>query len=303
MKTLTCIFFCLLIVQSLVIAQKKKIFKKETLYKIETTERKTYYVKIIEFEKEVIKVADEVGSSFTIPMKSIYSFREFKAGKRKSDSFNGTDLSHYFFSAPAINLKAKESVLSFQVPLYFSYTYGVTDKVSIEAGSSPLGFLVNQPAFFLASKINLVAKDNFHLGIAASYLTVLADGSIPSASVLLSEVKATFGSLYKNLTLSLSVPSSFGAAEFNSPVVSLSGQWYLGLKTSLVYELYYADVIRLFNNENVDSVTSLLYGLRTRKRRHSFDFGVGLFRSRIINSSNQMMTAFYPYVNYNLDLK
>lgn len=260
-------------------------------------------MKILEFDKDLIKVETEEGKVFTIPGKSIYSFKEVKSGKPKSASFNGTDLSHYFFSAPAINLKAKESVLSFQLPLSLSYTYGLTDRISIEAGSSPLALLVNQPAFFLNPKVNLVKKEKFHLGIATSYVAVQADNSIPSASVLLSEVKATYGSLYKNLTLSLSVPSAFGAAEFNSPLVSASGQWYLGLKSSLVFELQYADVIRLFNNENVGSITHFLWGLRTRKRRHSFDFGIGLFRSRITNSSNQMRTAPYPYVNYNLDFK
>lgn len=211
------------------------------------------------------------------------------------DPSNSSDVSRYIFTSPAFTINEDELALNINtLGGYTNLTYGVTDRFSVELGTSILGLAVNTPVHAITPKVHIINRKSFHLGASLSYLIDIDS----EKNFAFLTVNSTFGNRYQNLSVGVGYDLA-NARLTDAPLVQVSGTSYLSERTSLVLDTQFVPVLRYSFSENTTAF-NIMAAVRLRKNHHSWD--VGLFIPGFIEDREEFIATFLPYFAYNVDL-
>lgn len=213
----------------------------EQLYRVETTGGQTLIGTLVsENEKEVVLDTRQLGQ-VTIERRNIESMEEIDPDRFRDGEywFENPQSTRYFFAPNAIGIPKGQGYYQNTWILLNNVNYGVSDNLSIGAGTVPL-FLFGAdvfPIWFLPKLSVSIPRSNLHFAGGAVFGGVL--GAEGSGGVGLVYGTSTVGTRDHNATLGIGY--GYAGGEFSdTPLITISGMTRIGRTTYLISENYYS---------------------------------------------------------------
>jgi hypothetical protein len=240
----------------------------EQMYRVETADGQVVIGTLVsENEQEIVLDTRELGQ-VTIERNNIQSMEKVDPSRIREGQywFRNPQSTRYLFAPNAIGIPKGEGYYQNTWILLNNVNYGVTDNLSLGAGTVPVFlFGANALPFWVLPKVSVSPTDRFHLAGGAVLGGVLAEEENVGVGVFYGS--ATVGSRDHNATVSLGYGYSNGEVS-SSPVINVSGMTRIGRTFYLISENYVLPV------EGGGTVVSA--GLRWAPRNFAVDFA--LFR-------------------------
>lgn len=265
-----CLLMSLFSINSL-LAQENTEQKDTIFWQIETTDNNIYVGEKIDETAEYVELKTESLGTIRIQKSRIMLMRTVKReeidniGRKRND--NTAQLTRYFFSPNAYNLKKGEGYYQNSWIFYNQVSYGVTDQFSIGGGLVPT-FLFGAPTpVWITPKFSLpIAADKVNISIGA--LTGGVVGDIGGGSLFgILYGNSTFGSLDQNISVNIGYGFANEGIGTQTPVFSISGITKVGRRSHLITENY------VFTSPD-GNVTMISGGGRWTGDRIGIDYGL-----------------------------
>ncbi len=238
-----------------------------TLYIIQTTDGNEYIGQIVDENETFILLKTARLGEITINKQDIRSIKAVDEAKVVEGEYWYRNLqsSRYFFSPNGYGLKKGEGYYQNVWVVYNQASIGITDNISIGAGTIPL-FLLAAPfsPVWIVPKLSVpIVENKFNLGAGALLGTVVGEEGTSFGIVY---GLGTVGSPDRNA--SLGVGFGFAGSDFlSTPVISFSALYRITKNGYLLTENY-------FMNINDYSVGLIMLGGRSMIRRVGLDYGL-----------------------------
>lgn len=262
------------------------------LVKVEIEKKDATVVKgkLLGIAKDSVNLVDEFNREWKIPLRDIRNIEYVDSLRRRGRWFDSPNTMRYFLASTALPLRKKE--IAFQATYLFliSAHYGVTDRLSIGAGTE----IISQSVYFVNVKYTLAEHDKFRFAAGAHYYgfapNVLTAGntneSIRGFGMLYAA--GTWGNANHHMTLGAGYMYVQGA--FAPPIVTLSGTARLAKRFALVTENWF-----FFVGSKIDLPTLISLGLRYISKRSTVDLA-------FFNDDEFSLEAGFPYIGYSFKI-
>ena len=269
------------------------------IYTVKMKDGKRYNGRILSSNQQTMKLVSTAGDTVELD-KNYIKFLDLQS-EGGEDQYNSSDLSRYFITSPAYTINEDELAFNTIWGIYTNFTYGITDFLSIEVGTSIPAILSGSNFAIFTPKVHLLQDGIFNLGISVSHFQVFPSVySSDLESFTLMTANTTIGTPEKNLSLGVSYGRSAGES-IGIPLFQFGGVFYLDDRNSFIIESQVLPFDEL-NFLDLSSVFTVIAGFRLRRKYHSFDLGL-LFGGTTINDGPAVVSRIpFPYVAYNLDL-
>lgn len=238
-------------------------------------------VKEISSEKLVLEY--ETYGEMTIKTIRIKSIEQIETKTIKTDGYwhENKNYSRNFYGPTALGMEKGKGYYQNILVVWNHFAYAFTDYFTLGIDFEIVSILARlsgeqlfednpMPLTALTPKFSYGVAENVHLGLGAIFLFVPGtdyyfDGGI-------TYLVGTYGDKDRNATLGFGIPFIEGDYEAKSPIMTLSGQYRVSRKISLVSENWF-----IFP-EGDDSVYFIgVQGMRYLARKLTWDFGLGIF--------------------------
>ncbi len=178
--------------------------------------------------------------------------------------FENPQGTRYFFAPNAIGLKKGSGYYQNAWILFNNVNYGVSDNVSIGAGTIPIFlFGASSVPIWILPKLSIpIAADNLQLGAGALIGGVIGE---ESGGFGLAYGNATYGDRDKNLTVGLGYAYA-GNTWSNTPLVNISGLYRSSINIQWIAEIYFLP--------GIEGSGVGIFGARWAPERFAVDFGL-----------------------------
>lgn len=211
----------------------------ENLYSIETENGDVYMGKIISQDDEKITILTESGKEIKIFSKYITSIEVVTITGIQNDGFyfDNPHSTKYFIAGTGYGLKNGEMYYQNSMILFNQVGLGLTDNLSITAGTIPLYLLgeVHTPIWFSPKLSFPLIEDKLNIGLSGLGAVMLGEESY-SLGILFGT--ATIGKRDKNISIGLGYGSG-GGESMPGPTITVSGMLRTGPSSFLITENYY----------------------------------------------------------------
>jgi hypothetical protein len=240
----------------------------EDLFRIKLKDGTTLIATILQSNEEGLVVQTTSIPQITIPVAQILEMTPVSAEvETQPDTSSDIHSTHYLVGQSAFNLKKGEAYYKNTEIFLNSFTFGITDNFSLEAGLEFLSiFAEGDPIMYIMPKVGYQVSDKFHLG--ASFMLI----GQPIASFSNNEFlglglgygMGTFGAPNSNVTVGIGgLIDSAGDAY---PLLNLSGMHRISKSVALITEN------EMIISNNISPVFS--YGVRFLMKNSSFDLAL-----------------------------
>ena len=239
-----------------------------SVVRIKTIHKKKIWGEITKEDSFAIEILTEKKEEITIPKSDIKSRKEVSIKQIKDGKywFNNPQPTHYFISSSGYGLKKGEGYYR-NVDLFInSFSYGLTDNVSLGGGIAPLSILANgalSPTFvFATAKLSIPIKEKINISGGVFLMTNLDENTGGVGTVY---GVSTFGTRDNNISVGL----SYGFAEnklIKYPLLNIGGIVRVTRTMSLIAELHSIGIRR--------AGMLLAFGGRSIIKRASLDYGI-----------------------------
>ena len=178
--------------------------------------------------------------------------------------FENPQGTRYFFAPNAIGLKKGSGYYQNAWILFNNVNYGVSDNVSIGAGTIPIFlFGASSVPIWILPKLSIpVSVDNLQFGAGALIGGVIGE---ESGGFGLAYGNATYGDRDKNLTVGLGYAYA-GDTWSNTPLVNISGLYRSSINIQWIAEIYFLP--------GIEGSGVGIFGARWAPERFAVDFGL-----------------------------
>jgi len=262
---------------------------------IETDDGSEVYGFIIERTNDYVIVESASLGSVNIPMTAVTKIRYFDDVTNIIFDNNGNPVdfhnsTHYFLFPSGYSLKKGQSYYENIWIFANSYSYGITDNITLSVGAelASLLFFGQAPVMYLSPKFSVpFGNQKGALGINATVIALPGSGN-PGFGFL--SASATFGSRNNNVTIGAGGGFSFefGITDEVIPL-TLSFMKRLGKKVSIMSENWF-----IIQDDLTDADGYLSAGMRLHFKEVGNAINIGFFRPLI--DSNVSFIAF-PFVS------
>ena len=238
-----------------------------TLYRVETTDGNVYIGTLVsENDEEVVLSTEQVGT-ITIARAAIQRIEAIDPTRIRGGEywFENPQSTRYFFAPNAIGLPSGGGYYQNTWIFLNNVNVGVSDHVSIGAGTVPV-FLLGASAlpFWLLPKVSVpTPSDQLHLAVGGAIGGIVGEGESAGAGILYG--LSTFGTTDNNLSVGLGY--GYAGSDWSSrPVLNISGMTRVGRTIYLLTENY------VFPGSEPSGVISV--GIRWAPENFAVDFGL-----------------------------
>ena len=244
-----------------------------TLYSIETIDGNEFLGSIVTENDTIIILNTQNFGNVTIQKSNIKKISKIGKGKIIEGEywFENPQSTRYFWSPNAYGLRPGEGYYQNVWVFFNQVAVGITDNISIGAGTVPLFFFGGAPTpVWLTPRVSFpIVKDKFNIGGGALIGTIIGEKNSGFGIVY---GNTTFGSRDKNFNIGLGWGYSeeggeLGGGFAKSPTLTVSSMIRLGKKWYFLTENYYIDA-------GGEPVILLSGGARVIIKKVSLDFGL-----------------------------
>lgn len=263
------------------------------VYQIQTKDGKTLKGNLISSDQMKMVFVSTAGDTISLDKANILKIETL--ADAAANDYRNIDYARYLITSPAFTIAEDGLGLSNVYILYSGLTYGITDRLSVEVGTSVPGLLGGAPIIMITPKAHLLKSDYFHLGASLTYLADIRYRS----SLAFASAKATVGNRYNHLTAGI----GYGVVEgelFDVPIYQVSGMVSLGDRASFILDSQYVP-IEDFIGFDLSTFFNIMCAIRVAKKAHSWD--VGFIIPGVAGDGQRPLAIGFPYVGYNLDLR
>ncbi len=261
----TIVFFSLLTISNIQ-AQNKS--KKETVT-ITTLDGNIYTGKILKQTEKTIRIKTTSAGVLTIKKKKIKSI-DFDPSSSSSNAVSQyrSYPSKYFLGTSGYNLKKGEGYYGNTWIFFNEINYGITDNLSIGAGTIPLFIFNGAPTpVWLKTKVSLpIVKNKINISGGAMAGAIIGEEFYSDNTFLWLYSAGTLGSKEKNISFSINF--IYGGGGWSPALFTLSGKYKVSHRTYLLTDNY----LSFDTNGLGDGIFSFL-GARTAFKGISLDYG------------------------------
>lgn len=258
-------------------------------WRIETTDDNDYIGKILEEDKEKVRLKTETLGEITIRKAIIKSISKVTSDQMVDGEywFRNPHDTRYYFGPNGYGLRQGEGYYQNAWVFYNQASYGITNNISVGAGVVPLFLFGGLPSpVWITPKVSVpVVKNKFNVGAGAFMGTVLGEEGTGFGIVY---GVATVGSRNQNATLGV----GYGYADGNwatQPALSLSLMMRAGKKIALISENY---SIKTFD----ERVSLVSFGARFLGKKVAIDAALV---APIVGTDQDFFFAF-PWLGINV---
>ncbi|MGB3467064.1 MAG: hypothetical protein WBA74_17415 [Cyclobacteriaceae bacterium] len=295
----------ILLASNTLFAQNDKEKQEEVNYEVRLKTGERIIGRILSSDKTTMQMVKVSGDTLTLLKSEIDTLRQTKAKSRKQltkkadllKEIRSSDYSRYFYTSPSFTIEKKKVAAMTQGFSYSNLTYGVTDNLSLEVGSSFTGLLFQIPIIAITPKIRILDSKSIKLSSYVSYITTLPNPENNNASVVLFGFTTTRGDETKNVSFGIS--GGFVDGRFlNLPLFQISAANYISPRTALIFDSQIVSFGQLFNDD-IGLIYNAMPGVRLMRKTFSIDLAVAVF-GVTVDDENSVIAL--PYVGYNLYL-
>lgn len=238
----------------------------DSLFEVRLSDGSVLYGRVLEQTPEELVVQTESGATVRVPRGQIASMEVLRGRVVRGQVWpEDRNTSRLFFAPTGRAVPAGDGYLGVYELVFPFLTYGVTDRLTISAGTPIIPELIGQ-VFYLAPKLEVLRTPGVNAAVGVLALFVAGDDFGGSAGLLYGV--GTFGDSDRALTVGATLP--FSAADGDSeisgdPVFMVGGEKRLSRRLKFITENYAGTSLD-------DAVVS--GGLRFLGERLSADFGL-----------------------------
>lgn len=231
------IFFLVIVSQNLTCFGQDLVDTTKT-FRIETKDGNIFVGTVVAEDSLALVFKTEILGEIKIPWNNIKSRTEIKEVKKVGSIFwlPNPQSSRYFWAPNGYGLKKNESYYQNIWILYNQFSFGLTDNLSIGAGTLPLFLFAGTPTpVWMVPKISVpIVENKFNIGTGAFLGTIFGEDAGLFGLLF---GTTTFGPRDKNISFGL----AYGFAEgdwLKVPVINISGMVRTGPKGYFITENY-----------------------------------------------------------------
>jgi hypothetical protein len=245
--------------------------------------------KLLGVAKDTVSLIDENNQEWKIPLKDIRHIEYVDPLRKSGRWFDSPNTMRYLLASTAMPLKKKEIAFQATYLILVSAHYGVTDRLSVGAGTD----IVTQSVFFLNAKYNIADNERFKFSLGANYYSlprefITGNTSERNTGLGLIYGAGTWGNANHHLTLGAGY--LYAKGYFLPPIITLSGTARFAKRFALVTENWFFIV-----DSNLELPSLISLGLRYISKRNTIDLA-------FFNDSEFSLEAGFPYIGYSFKI-
>ena len=237
-----------------------------SLFEVRLSDGSVLYGRVLEQTPEELVIQTESGATVRVSRGQVAAIESLRGRVVRGQVWpEDRNTSRLFFAPTGRAVPAGEGYLGVYELVFPFLTFGVTDRVTISAGTPIVPGIIGE-VFYLAPKLEVLRAPGASAAVGA--LALFASGEYLDGSVGLVYGVGTFGSTERALTVGATVPfySAEGDSEIGSdPTFLLGGEARLTRRTKFITENYFGT--------GLDGAV-VSGGLRFLGDRLSADFGL-----------------------------
>ena len=241
--------------------------------------------RLLGIARDSVRIIDDNNQEWKIALKEIRNIEYIDTLRKRERWFDSPNTMRYLLTSTALPLRKKEVVLQATYLVLVSVHYGLTNRVSIGAGTD----IFTRSTYFLNTKINLVneGKYKFSTGInyyrlPRNFITTSSHNDIRDLGMLYGT--GTWGD--QNHHLSIGAGYMYAGGSFLPPIVTVSGTTRFAKHFALVTENWF-----FFVGSHADLPVLISLGARYISKRSSVDLA-------FYNDQNFSLDTGFPYIGY-----
>lgn len=232
---------------------------------VETKDSRVIKGKLVGIVRDSVTLLDENNVEHRIAMIEVRNIDYVKGARKTGRWFDSPNTTRYLLASTAIPLRKKEVVLQATYLFLISANYGISNRVSIGAGTD----IITQSFYFLNTKVNLVNEGNYKLSTGVHYYrfprSFFNSSNQGIRNIGMAYGASTWGN--QNSHLTLGVGYIYAGGSFYPPLVTLSGTARFAKHFAFVSENW----LFLGDDSQMDLPLLISLGLRYLNKRSAVD--------------------------------